>query len=471
MYHESGRDDLSLPFLRKAAQLGPDAFRAAFYLGNVERRLGLLADAQIHLKKAAALDPDSAEAHAELGALLIDLDDIDAATNEFRRAVSLKPDSTELNTRMALLHAIAGRPDDAAKFYAAAISSNPFSGDAHYGLAYLRRFRSYDDDLERMEEAYRSAQISDPDRILVGFALGKAFDDLSLHDKAFEYMHQANELQRQSIVYSFCDQKKMFDRHKKAFDQDFVDHCRAFSVADDTAIFILGMPRSGTSLVEQILASHPLVHGAGEVEYSRLFADDVRRLTGRAFPQSIASIAAQKLHDLALGYIKRLRFNAGAARHVIDKLPHNFLRIGLFAALMPNAKIVLCERDPLDTCLSIYQHPMAPDHGYASDMTELGKYYRLYQDMMSYWDRLLPGHMIRIRYEELVEDPDGQVRELLDNCGLPFDPACLSFYETRRIVDTPSALQVRKPIYKSAVGRAKKYHRSLRPLAAALASH
>jgi hypothetical protein len=212
-----------------------------------------------------------------------------------------------------------------------------------------------------------------------------------------------------------------------------------------------------------------LVHGAGEIEYSRVLAENVRKMTGKPFPCDIARIAPPKLRELTLEYVKQLKRNAGSKQRVVDKLPHNFLRIGLFAALLPNARIILCERDPIDNCMSIYQHHFSNNHGYAADLTELGEYYNLYRDMISIWTKLLPGQILRISYEELVAHPEEQIRALLQYCDLPFDSACLSFHETARFVSSPSAAQVRTPMHSHSIGRARNYEEHLRPLTLALA--
>jgi hypothetical protein len=275
-----------------------------------------------------------------------------------------------------------------------------------------------------------------------------------------------------------------FERHQRGFSQSFVDRCRNHALVDSTPIFIVGMPRSGTSLVEQILASHPTVHGAGEVEYSRIFEQVVEQHTGLPFPLGIDAVDPAVLAESCRDYIAKLRSHAGAmakdgakdrakagvgtVQHVTDKLPHNFLRIGLYAAMMPHARIVLVERDPLDTCLSIYQHFFAAAHGYATDLAALGSYYRLYQDLIAHWENMFPGRLHRVRYEALVQDTENQVRALLAHCGLEFHPDCLAFHATRRSGSTPSDAQVRRPVYRDAVGRWKNYATHLRPLQEAL---
>lgn len=386
-----------------------------------------------------------------------------------QRAVSLDPESIEAHIALGLLHANNGEPEKAAIFYRKAIVLDPQSGDANYGLSSLQITTNRSADAERMEIALRSTDLSDANRVLIGYALGRAYEGLGKYDQAFAVVHAANRCQRKSIFYSRDEQKAMFERHKNALDQCFIDHCRSCCINDETPILVLGMPRSGTSLVEQILASHPEVHGAGEVEHTRRFAEDVSKLTGKPFPQNIASLAPQKLRDLGLEYIKSLRQNAGTALRVVDKLPHNFLRIGLFAALMPNAKIILCDRDPLDNCMSIYQHHFHEGHGYAANLTELGQYYNLYRDMISFWTELLPGHIYRLSYENLVAHTEEQVKALLQYCRLSFHADCLSFHKTARFVSSPSATQVRKPMYRASIGKGGNYDQHLRPLIEALA--
>ena len=402
-------------------------------------------------------------------ALHVQQHDIDAAAIKLNRAITLQPGNAEANAKMAYLHNIRGEPGKSTAYYRKAIELDPHYSEAHQGLVFLQRQIEYTDDIRRMETTYASPDISDFDRMLVGFSLGKVFDDLKQYDKAFEFFHEANQIHRKTYTYSVERQRVFFDQHKEGFNQEFFNRCKDYAVTDNTPIFILGMPRSGTSLVEQILASHPLVHGAGEVEYIRLVVNEIEKLTGKPFPQNIDKVAPEKLRDISLAYIENLKANAGEVKRVTDKLPHNFLRIGLFAGVMPDAKIIHCDRNPMDVCLSIYQHYFSADHGYASDLKELGEYYNLYEDMMTFWHEQLPGHIYRISYEQLVSDTDNQIRQLLEYCELPFHHDCLAFHKIERVVKTPSASQVREPIYNNAVARWKNYAKYLHPLRQALA--
>jgi len=468
--HEAGRNDLAIPLIRKSVEIRPEISAGLINLGMLLRDEGLLTDSRINLERALVLEPDNATAHVTLGLLLIDLGELELALREIEHALKLEPDNPLTLARLGMLQQIRGETDAAAGCYRKVIELTPGNGTAHRSLAFLQKQQVYNDDIRRMEESFAAPDTSRKDRMLIGNALGKAFDDLGQYDRAFEYLSTTNRLQRKSFDYSIEKQKAFFKRHKQGLDRVFLEHCKDHMADDTTPIFVVGMPRSGTSLVEQILASHPLVYGAGEVEYSKVLVDAVQGCTQKPFPESISGVPPEILRKAAQAYIEKLTLNSGAARRVVDKLPHNFLRIGLFAAVMPNAKIILCERHPMDNCLSIYQHMFGPAHAYATDLSDLGHYYRLYQDLMAWWEEILPGHMYLANYELMVSDTENQVRKLLDNCGLPFDEACLSFHQTRRQVKTPSASQVRQPVYTDSRERWLNYEKHLGPLRVALES-
>jgi len=460
---------LALRILRGLVKKDGGSFTAYLYLGIVERDLDMLDDARTHFRKAMSIEPKRAEPHFGLAALHIYLNDIESALQECSQALVLEPEKAEVHVKLGSIYASIGQPDKAVTCYEQAVSLDPHSGDANYGLAALRDAANLSGDIARMEASLASPDASVGNKILTGFALGRIYERLGQYDKSFAAADEANRCQRQAVSYSYDEQSAMFERHKNALGQHLIDYCEPCRVSDETPILVLGMPRSGTSLVEQILASHPTVHGAGEVEHIRLFSEDVRRMTGKPFPENIDNIAASKLGELALAYVHRLKQGAGGASRVVDKLPHNFLRIGLFAALLPNVRIVLCERHPIDNCMSIYQHAFSARHGYASNLKELGEYYKLYESMMSFWTELLPEHIYRVSYDDLVDDTGAEVRKLLRYCDLDFHEDCLLFHKTNRYVSSPSAGQVREPIHTRSVGRSKHYRKHLQPLIDALA--
>jgi Tfp pilus assembly protein PilF len=467
-YHQAEQNDRAIPFLCRAVEQRPDNFAAVLNLGIIQREAGMLAEAQHMLEKAVSIRPDSATAHVTLGMLLMDRSDLDGAVSEVEQGLCLDPDNPQNQAKLGLLMQIRGEPEKAARCYRKVISFNPLDGTAHRSLAFVQRYTDYNDDIRQMEAAIHSPNVSHHDQMLLGYALGKVFDDLGQFDRGFEYLHSANQLQRQTFSYSIDKQRQFFERHKHGLDRKLLEHCKDHVINDQTPIFVVGMPRSGTSLVEQILASHPQVWGAGEVEYSRFFVELVERTTQQPFPVDIRKVPPMELRSAGRDYIEKISLNSGSAERVVDKLPHNFLRVGLFAAILPQAKIILCDRDPRDNCLSIYQHFFGKAHGYASNLSDLGEYYGLYQDLMGWWETILPGHMHRISYEQLVSDTESEVRRLLEYCELPFDQNCLSFHKTLRHVQTPSASQVRQPVYQNSIGRWKNYEKHLQPLCQAL---
>jgi tetratricopeptide (TPR) repeat protein len=470
LYHEGGRDELAMSMLKNAVARDPRAFAAVLNLGVIERKQGLLADARRHLHDAIRLDPTSAHAQLSLAQLLVDLQDPVAATAALEYARSLDEDNPEIAVRLGQLLAARGRNEEAVDAYRSILVRHPQCGEAHYGLSLLGAPFRNPADIERMAEAIRSPITSTIDSVLLRLALARVHDELGNYPRAFAYLETANDAHRASYQYSIAEQARFFARHADALNPGRLETLRNSAIADATPIFVLGMPRSGTSLVEQILASHPQVHGAGEIEYSSVLVEAVEAHTGEPFPTGIERVPAAHLRTAAQAYVDRLRARAPGAARVVDKLPHNFLRIGLLAGLMPRASIVLCERDPMDTCLSIYQHYFSPAHGYAANLTELGHYYRLYAELMSTWQSRLPGRIHCVVYEDLIVDAGAEVARLLEHCGLPWDNACLSFFRNARTVMTPSAAQVRNPLYSSSVGRWRHYQAQLQPLARALSA-
>jgi tetratricopeptide (TPR) repeat protein len=486
LYHQQQQSVQAIPFLQRALAARPDDFVAAFNLGVIQHGQGLLADAQHSLQQAALLaprnDPENAPRNARVQVLLAvifrDQGHRDKAFAAVERSLALNPAAADAWVTKGSLLQAGGELEAAIACYATALLHSPLHGDACYRLSLLGRLEDDAEQVRRMESGWQAQAVPAEDRILIGYALGRTCDSRGQYDRAFEYFRAANELQGRSLDWSLESTTAFFERHQRGFSQSFVDRCRDHALNDSTPIFIVGMPRSGTSLVEQILASHPTVHGAGEVEYSRIFEQVVEQRTGRPFPLGIDAVDPAVLAESCREYITKLRSHArpedsagagaGTVQHVTDKLPHNFLRIGLYAAMMPNASIVLLERDPLDTCLSIYQHFFAAAHGYATDLAALGSYYRLYRDLVAQWENMFPGRMHRVRYEALVQDTENQVRTLLAHCGLEFHPDCLAFHATRRSGSTPSDAQVRRPVYRDAVGRWKNYATHLRPLQEAL---
>jgi hypothetical protein len=307
-------------------------------------------------------------------------------------------------------------------------------------------------------------------RIRLNFALAKAYDDLGRFAESFRCMNAGNALKRQRVNYNEARMIEQFDRIHAAFDRTLLRK-KPRGLRSDAPVFVLGMPRSGTTLIEQILASHPAVHGAGELtDFSRL-ANRICDARGkiRRFPEDAAKLTGKELAGLGEAYLARLRALAPDASRITDKMPANFVYVGLIHLALPQARIIHVRRDPRDTCLSCYSKLFSAPQDFTYDLAELGRYYRQYDRLMGHWRKTLPaGRMLEVRYEDVIDDLETWARRIVDHCGLDWDPACISFHEARRPVRTASASQVRQPIYRTSEGRWRKYENDLEPLLTAL---
>jgi tetratricopeptide (TPR) repeat protein len=441
----------------------PMDFDAHFQLGIVQHRRGLVSQACQLLRQALLIKPGNASARKALGVALLDGGDYAEAGQVLRQAHGESPQDPDICGQLGMLAEVLERTEEAQGWYRAALAIDPHSGDAWRALARVKTWLSEDDELQQMIAAARASD----DSVQINFALGKVRDDLRQYDKAMACYRAANEAQADQLDYDSQSQANFFARHH-GLNAATLKSLAADAVADETPIFITGLPRSGTSLVEQILASHPRVCGAGEVEYSHLWVDACTAASGQPFPGGIEQIPGGLMGAATRQYLARLKRHAPAARRVVDKLPHNFLRIGLITTLLPQSTIIVCEREPRDLCLSIFQQYFAGEHGYACDLRDLGHYYQLYRGLMGHWEREWPGRLLRVQYEALVKDSESEIRRLLAACQLPFDDQCLEFHRTRRLVYTPSAAQVRRPLYGGSVGRWRNYEAYLAPLIEAL---
>ena len=304
------------------------------------------------------------------------------------------------------------------------------------------------------------------DRRDLHFALGKAYADLDQRERSFHHLLEGNALKRREFVYDEAETLGFLDRIRTVFTAELMHSKRGLGDASMVPIFIVGMPRSGTTLVEQILASHPKVFGAGELKEFSKAATSLGMSNGAlSFPEVVPALSAEQLRQLGTSYLDGVAAAAPKAERITDKMPANFSFVGLIHLALPNARIIHMRRDPIDTCLSCFSQLFAGDVPYCYNLGELGRYYRAYQTLMEHWRRVLPaGLMLEVEYEKVVADIEGQARQTVAYCGLEWDDACLDFYKTQRPIRTASATQVRQPIYRTSVGRWKPYQHLLQPL-------
>jgi tetratricopeptide (TPR) repeat protein len=421
-----------------------------------------------------SLKPDFPHALNNLGASLRSLGRPGEAIPVLQRALALKPDFIEAWANLASTQEELGEIAAALSTVRKALAINPTSAHAWHTLSGLKTFAADDPDIPPMEAALAAAEArrARDDRISLSFALGKAWMDLRDADRAFTYLDAANQLRRATFTYDVEAEARAFDDAAKAFTPELMRHLAGAGDPSELPIFVVGMPRSGTTLVEQILASHPLVHGAGELKVleETLIAAAARGDIDPVYPQMAQSLTPASLAKLGRAYVDQVAALGPGKERVVDKMPGNFRLAGLIHLMLPNARIIHCRRDPVDTCLSCYAQNFAIGQRFAFELRELGLYYRAYERLMARWRAVLPAdRFLEVTYEEVVDDLEGQARRLIAFCGLPWDEACLKFYETRRPVRTASVSQVRQPIYRSSVARWKPYEHQLAPLIEALA--
>jgi tetratricopeptide (TPR) repeat protein len=445
---------------RRAIELKPDYAKAHGNLGSALRELGWLDEAAESLQRALTLQPDSAEMLTNYAIVQMLQGDADGAESNLRRSLELKPAAPAATIALAELAAAEGRFADSERLCRQAFASNPDSAPAWAAIVASRKMTAGDADW--LVEAERLAQRprAPRDAAQLHFALGKYFDDLKNYEKAFSHYYRANELVK--TYRPPHDREKLsraFDFIQHLYDRDFLEQARTRTHAGVRPIFIVGMPRSGTSLAEQILASHPAVFGAGELRFWKSASLKSNSATLENGPS--AELSAQLAHE----YLRQIASLAPRHSFVVDKMPANFMHLGMIHAALPDARIIHMRRNPVDTCLSIYFQNFHIAHTYSNDLDDLAHYYEEYRRLMRHWQATLPRDAIlEVPYEALVDDPAAWSRKVVDFAGLDWDDACLDFHQTHRSVSTFSKWQVRQKITRSSVERWRNYEPFVGPL-------
>jgi tetratricopeptide (TPR) repeat protein len=461
-----------IPHYEKAIELQPRRIEAYNNLGNALLQLGRGEEAIAQYQKALEIDPDYLEARFSLGNALLSLNRSEEAIEQNRKIFELDPTKVgALNNIGVALHRL-GRLSEADEAYERALLIAPRQVSTHLNLAHLRRFTADDPRLRRLEEiAGEMPTLEAGDQISLHFALAKAYEDLNQHEQCFGHLREGNAIKRQQLSYDEGAVLDMFQRIRTIFTRDLVRQKSGAGDESRVPVFVVGMPRSGTSLLEQILASHSGIFGAGETgSFARAVAPFRHPETeGGEFPEMVSTLSAQDLNEIGSAYLNAVQSLAPDMARIVNKLPMNFMFAGLIHLALPNAKIIHARRDPMDTCFSCYSLVFTGNQPFSYDLGELGRYYRGYEALMAHWHEVLPkGVMIDVQYEALVDDIEGQARAMIAHCGLEWEDGCLSFHETERSVRTASSVQVRTPVYRSSIGRWRAYEKFLQPLVEAL---
>ena len=469
---EQKRYEEALPHFRRALQLNPNHTDALTNLANVFRKLNRPQDALPLHERFTRIQPRDAAGFRRLADTHYRLGDVAGAIAGYRRAIDLAPDDRLARVNLGDAYESAGQFKQAKFHYSAALRR-----DANSPLALARLLQLRDQTVEPRWVDHARAMVLAPRtqldaRIRLNVALGHYYDRQRDYDVAFGFLRKGNELQFAKDPYDSSHFTDAVDRLMEAFTRE------TFAAASATArregaerpVFIVGMPRSGTTLAEQILASHSQVAGGGELSTIMNLGMQVQELssTKRPYPHGVADLGEAGLARLASRYLERLDKISATARHVTDKLPFNFMHLGLIALLFPGAKVIHCRRDPIDNALSCYFTSFADQIQFANDLGTLGRYYVDYARLMDHWRAILPLRILDVQYESLVGDTERVVREMVEYCGLEWEEQCLQFHRTARGVTTPSRWQVRQPIYSGSVARWRHYEGHLGGLREAL---
>lgn len=498
VFREMNRHAESIQHFETAIQIRPDYASAHHNLADSLMLTGNLQGALAHYSRALELDPRLAETHASIAAIYEELNLISKARTHYDTAFRLNRNLVNAITGIARIMATEGLVDESLELLMKNCESHPDNPDINSTIAtILIRQGKYEDAYHRLmpflkedginsnlalafatisrhlnqettairilESLLQGSGVSLNQRELMEHALGRLYEGKMDFDKAFLHYSRGNSIRPVNTDLSrHLDEMESI---RTVFSKDFLASCPRSTRTTCMPIFILGMPRSGTTLVEQILASHPDIHGGGELSFLWEITKDLP--TGE-YPVSVPTLTTAQLNLCAERYIEKLRSIAQSRPHVTDKLPHNFLHIGLIDMLFPDARIIHCVRDPRDTCVSIYSHKFNLNHIYARKLSDLGTYYRNYEELMGHWKEAVRIPLFDMHYEDLVRDFEHSVTMLLEFCGVSRENSCFEYYNSRRIVSTPSFQQVSRPIYSNSIARWKYFRTHLGPLLDAL---
>ena len=469
-YDAAGKFEQAEGVLRDACRTSPDQISLWLTLGFALRGWDRIEDAQDSCEEARQHHPDSEELLAQAASFAYELRNLDKAVSLYQQLVKLNPDNPVVQNDLAQALASLGNHEDSERRFRALTESFHFFTKPWLNIAIGKKFTQSDPDLKAMLSISKQAALPSDQKMHLNFALGKAFDDVKQFDRAFSFYRKGNQQYREQINFDAGSVKHYFDLIKDAFTAEKSKRLCSLGSADRKPIFILGMPRSGTTLLEQVLCAHPEIGTAGELRDLARIARTFSMTASQPWPACISELEQKDISQMASDYLESLERQNSKDAFVIDKMPQNFLHTGLAAALFPNAILIHCVRDPLDTCLSSYFQIFPGGIDFAYDLEDLGHYYRCYQNLMDYWRKILGSRLVDLRYEELVSDPRKALHPILEKLDLPWSDACLSHQESIQRVDTLSLYQVRQPLNKGSTQRWRNYEKHLSPLTRTLDS-
>jgi tetratricopeptide (TPR) repeat protein len=431
---------------------------------------GRLPEAEAAMRDLLKLEPENPQNWVALGSVYTRLLRQADALAAYEEAARLNPAQVRLHLSIGHIHKTLGRRRESEQAYHECLRIDPACGEAYWSLADLKTYVFGDDKIAAMRGLLADPCGEAGSKAQLHFALARALEQRKQFQQSFTHYAAGNALRRGASPFDIANFERKSRRVAASFDATFFAERLGGGCPDASPIFIVGLPRSGSTLVEQILASHSRVEGTMELPNILTMVREFDHSgAGRdGYPESVRDASRERLRALGRRYLDETRPIRTGRPHFIDKMPNNFSHIGLIHAILPNATIIDVRRHPMDACFSTFKQHFAEGQSFSYDLDDLGRYYRCYLALMDHWDDVLPGKVMHLQYEELIRDSDATIRRLLHHCGLPFEDACLSFHETRRAVRTASSEQVRQPLYASGVGYWKHFTKELEPLRASL---
>ena len=462
VFHGLHRYTQSIPLYRQAISMQPDNVAVHRHLGASYQKMGRTEKALECFERALNLQPDYVDARIKLAEVLRELGRAEEALVQVEQVIDLEPDEDRAHVILALILRELGQSELAAERFERLLRINPRCGSLYYQLTMINPKEAL---IPVVKDLVGDPELPNGDAICCNFALGNILKNGKSFDQAFGHYLAANSLYRKTFFYDPLEITHLIDRLIKVYSKRFFQRKYEFGSDSLLPIFILGMPRSGSTLVEQIISSHASVHGAGELHAITAITLTINQQLDYAnpYPECMSLFNKKMAEEYSTRYLHELALHCPTAKHITDKLPGNYLKIGLIKTLFPNARIIHCQRNPLDSCLSIFFH-FFKDWKWSFDLTELGQYYSNYQRLMSHWHNLFPDEIFTVQYEDLVLDQETVSRQLIDYLGLEWDEKCLDFHHNERDVRTVSNIQVRQPMYKNSIDRWKRYEKHLQPL-------
>lgn len=460
------RNSDSEAMLRRVNEIAPAHVASWALLGALLHEADRTEEAIACYLRVVELDPENVGGWSGLGAAYARIGNVAKGAEAYERSIRLQPDLP--GTHMSLAHELKtlGRQAEALREYRTAIALKPDFGEVYWSMANLKVFRFEPAEVRAMEEQLKREDLSESADVHFRFALGKAYEDAGDYDRAWEYYESGNQRQRPLVSYDPVGFESRHEEIAEVFSRELLEQHAGEGFESGAPIFIVGLPRSGSTLIEQILSSHSQVEGTLELATLGKIAvsTGLYRRDNREYPGAVRDLRDRDFRAFGRQYIEETQIYRTSGRpRFTDKLPNNFSHVGFVHLILPNAKIINARRHPLDSLLGSYKQLFGKGQTFTYDVHELGLYYRQYHDIMKHWHRVLPGKVLDVHYEETVGDLEQQVRRILAHCGLPFEEACLRFHETERPVKTASSEQVRQPLYTRALGTWRRYEKHLGP--------